>query len=911
MKHASKAVVTIPNHRAILSPRIMRSIVIAALFLQQAVHGAWITSTNTHSILGSVVNTKISFTPTNDVLIVNGGLSVGYTITTNVVNGGFTNWLDAGDYTVTFPLLPGRKSFAIAVPTGSGSYDITALMNPPRTYVWTNQLGISRQVIPGSGVTFVTNNPGQVTEQIEINVSSALSSFTNGTANDTTQTNMTLVDSSFSGDGIGLTNIPSAGIVGLSAGATNAGAYVSSATGSATNLSVNGNTTLRGILILGDAENSWYLDEGGDVSFSSVTIQSVSIANNNITTTGTNSSAYFIGNGAGITNLQSESLVGGLYYTNGVFRVTSNLHTDDTGIPADDEYTTGEYVRSLIPVSTVTYLSTNELAGASNFLGNTVYQFVPDAQEAVFSRTYTNLTNGMYFEASAVEMAAGETLSGLVVGLSYFSAYVTPPQAALRIKMEVYYSYDHGATWLGDWDSGVFSIAVTGVTNRYSFVTAPEPTLMLSNAIVMSVYKVLEVTAGAARQITIYGGNGFDSKFSYGTVSSALSPVFENGTANDTTQTNMTLVDSSVYGITKIYTNIEYTGNSPLIDAQKGTGLVLYGVTPHGGAPAINYANGGDALVLAGTANTNLTLSDGWVGSGGYNLMEMLGVDSVLCGGLRNKVGASESFLGSGYLNSMTGTRNGIVCGVQNVVSGDHSFIGSGASNSITSGNSAVLGGALNEVTANGAMVIGNFITNSNPYSVKIGFGSNASEISSNGMFTAIGFTGNGAGITNISPGYKEYVALIWQYAPAIFTEAPLRIGERYTITGYEDGDDFTNVGATNNNDGVVFIATGTTPAVWTNGSEITSDGAPISRELKNTLGDVVWEYVATGAYVLKKIGAFPVYKTIGWMGSFSFADGPGAGISEIYRENDDGIFIDTATDNIISGAPIEIRVYP
>ena len=176
-----------PNHhRAILEVRNaecgMRSgaarIAVAAVLFYSALcipHsalGAWVTATNTHNIVGHVLNTKITFTPTNDVLIANGGLSAGPAITTNIVNGRFTNWLDGGNYTVTFPLLPFRKAFSIAVPTDTNSYDITSLMNPPRTYIYTNNLiGIATQVRPGANVTFTTNNAGAVTEYVTVSAS--------------------------------------------------------------------------------------------------------------------------------------------------------------------------------------------------------------------------------------------------------------------------------------------------------------------------------------------------------------------------------------------------------------------------------------------------------------------------------------------------------------------------------------------------------------------------------------------------------------------------------------------------------------------------------------------------------------------------------------------------------------------
>lgn len=58
--------------------------------------------------------------------------------------------------------------------------------------------------------------------------------------------------------------------------------------------------------------------------------------------------------------------------------------------------------------------------------------------------------------------------------------------------------------------------------------------------------------------------------------------------------------------------------------------------------------------------------------------------------------------------------------------------------------------------------------------------------------------------------------------APASQTVGPIVVGQRYTITAFVAGDDFTNVGAANNASGVTFIATGTTPTVWTNASTLT-----------------------------------------------------------------------------------------
>lgn len=51
-------------------------------------------------------------------------------------------------------------------------------------------------------------------------------------------------------------------------------------------------------------------------------------------------------------------------------------------------------------------------------------------------------------------------------------------------------------------------------------------------------------------------------------------------------------------------------------------------------------------------------------------------------------------------------------------------------------------------------------------------------------------------------------------------TSGSLVIGARYLITDFNTGDNFTNVGGTNAT-GASFIATGTTPTTWSNGSTL------------------------------------------------------------------------------------------
>ena len=56
---------------------------------------------------------------------------------------------------------------------------------------------------------------------------------------------------------------------------------------------------------------------------------------------------------------------------------------------------------------------------------------------------------------------------------------------------------------------------------------------------------------------------------------------------------------------------------------------------------------------------------------------------------------------------------------------------------------------------------------------------------------------------------------------PTYSTSGLLVIGQIYTITDFQLGDDFTNVGAASNATGQTFIAIGTTPTTWTNFSTI------------------------------------------------------------------------------------------
>ena len=84
-------------------------------------------------------------------------------------------------------------------------------------------------------------------------------------------------------------------------------------------------------------------------------------------------------------------------------------------------------------------------------------------------------------------------------------------------------------------------------------------------------------------------------------------------------------------------------------------------------------------------------------------------------------------------------------------------------------------------------------------------------------------------------------------------TSGALIVGRKYQIQTYVAGDDFTNVGAASNANGVEFIATGTTPTTWTNSSElIVADDVGVSP---------TWSFTTDGA-VVKPIIAYPKEET-------------------------------------------------
>lgn len=150
--------------------------------------------------------------------------------------------------------------------------------------------------------------------------------------------------------------------------------------------------------------------------------------------------------------------------------------------------------------------------------------------------------------------------------------------------------------------------------------------------------------------------------------------------------------------------------------------------------------------------------------------------------------------------------------------------------------------------------------------------------------------------------GYKVYSALISQTTVST-TSGLLVIGTQYIIDTLQAGDNFTNVGYVSR--GVPFTATGTTPTVWTNSTEVITyaPSNPVDTvQSYSTLTDIVWTRVSPATYYGTKVGAFPIDKT-------TYLISPTGANMFINRIDDDTILIQTDADNLLDHTTVEIRV--
>lgn len=173
-----------------------------------------------------------------------------------------------------------------------------------------------------------------------------------------------------------------------------------------------------------------------------------------------------------------------------------------------------------------------------------------------------------------------------------------------------------------------------------------------------------------------------------------------------------------------------------------------------------------------------------------------------------------------------------------------------------------------------------------------------------------------------ILPLYKVYTALLTQSGDGASTQTTgdLIIGARYIITTYVSDDDFTSVAnvisGTINTDGCEFIAIGTTPDNYLNGSTLTDTGAPVATVLENTLGVTpTWYYDNQGNYHAEALGVFTLGKTVIVPGVINFT-----ALNNSTPATIDNVYILTIgiglsplpgpDDNLLSNTFIEIRVY-
>jgi hypothetical protein len=170
---------------------------------------------------------------------------------------------------------------------------------------------------------------------------------------------------------------------------------------------------------------------------------------------------------------------------------------------------------------------------------------------------------------------------------------------------------------------------------------------------------------------------------------------------------------------------------------------------------------------------------------------------------------------------------------------------------------------------------------------------------------------------------YKVYTALLTQSGGDDFDSIAAgntTIGITYQINGSIAGDDFRNIGGpliTTNGEfqGTYFVATGTTPTNWSGNTVlIYNTGAPVVTVLENTIGNIWFEYEATGIYRVRSNSAFTLNKTAAFISGQAIGVGVGVvtttfttGIAQvkIMTQNTSG-----GVNNYLIDTPIEIRVY-
>jgi len=93
-----------------------------------------------------------------------------------------------------------------------------------------------------------------------------------------------------------------------------------------------------------------------------------------------------------------------------------------------------------------------------------------------------------------------------------------------------------------------------------------------------------------------------------------------------------------------------------------------------------------------------------------------------------------------------------------------------------------------------------------------------------------------------------------------------------------------------------------------------TGGNAPVATVLENTLGTIVWSYLAPGLYLGTLNGAFPINKYFAFLAAGGFDTAPnngGSGNPYYYsRLDDNSVAVNSVTDDKLINSPIEIIVY-
>jgi hypothetical protein len=161
---------------------------------------------------------------------------------------------------------------------------------------------------------------------------------------------------------------------------------------------------------------------------------------------------------------------------------------------------------------------------------------------------------------------------------------------------------------------------------------------------------------------------------------------------------------------------------------------------------------------------------------------------------------------------------------------------------------------------------------------------------------------------------YKVFTALLTQSGgdgQISINGGNLTVGVTYFIDDPAGGD-WTNVGAPNNNTGTYFIATGTTPNAWDDGTLFYNTGAPVATVLENTIGNVWFSYSDQGEYGINTNGLLTISKTSIITGLTNSA----IVFTDINYNDGNSIYLTTTNfsyesgNNLLLSTPIEIRVY-